>query len=80
MNYEKQLNGFYSILDCNPISATAISLYHAIVNIANKVNWIDELKISNTTLQSKSGLNISTLQRARNELVQKNFIEYKKRQ
>lgn len=78
MNYIKQLNEFYNTLDFNPISANAISLYIILVCIANKANWISEFTVANITLLSKCKLNMSSMQRARNELVQKGYVYYQK--
>lgn len=79
MDIEKQLDEFYSILDYKPVSASAIALYNLILQIVRKSGWIDEVKIANTILTSKTRLSISAMQRARNELIFNNFIRYKKR-
>ncbi len=79
MDYIKQLNEFYSILDFRPISSNAIAVYSYILHIASKLNWSYEFKIANTTLMRKCNLNTSALQRARNELITNNYIRYKKR-
>ena len=79
MNYIKQLNEFYSTLDYKPLSANAIAIYMFILHIANKTGWIDEFKVANSTLMGKCKLNISALQRARNELITQGYIYYKKR-
>ena len=70
MNYIKQLNEFYSTLDYKPLSDKAI---------ANKTGWLEEFKVANSTLMGKCRLNISALQRARNELITQGYIGYKKR-
>lgn len=44
----------------------------------NKCFWRNEFTLSNTTIISKTGLSLSALQRARNELVQKGLIKYQK--
>lgn len=36
MNYEKQLEEFYSTLDYKRISASAIAIYMILINIAKK--------------------------------------------
>ena len=69
MNYIKQLNEFYSTLDYKPLSASAIAIYNFLLHIANKTGWIDEFRVANSILMSKCKLNISVLQRARNELI-----------
>ena len=78
MNYFKQLNEFYSTLDYKPLSANAIAVYMILLHIANKTGWIDEFKVANSILMSKCSLSISSLQRARNELIVQDYISYKK--
>ena len=79
MNLEQQLDEFYSSLDYKPVSSNAISLYLIIMQIVKKSGWKDDVKIVNSILMSKSKLNISALQRARNELITNEYIKYKKR-
>ena len=80
VDLEKQLSEFYSTLDYKPISANAISIYLVLLEIARKTDWLCEFKVTNTILMSKvKGLNISSLQRARNELLNNEYISYKKR-
>lgn len=80
IEYKRQLEEFYSTLDYKPLSANAISIYLILLQIACKTDWLNEFKVANTILMSKiKGLNISALQRARNELINNKFIKYKKR-
>lgn len=79
MELEKQLDEFYSMLDIRPVSSNAISLYFVLVEIAKKANWRKNIKIANGILTSKTKLSISALQRARNELITNDYINYKKR-
>ncbi len=80
IDYKKQLLEFCSTLDYNPISANAIAVYTCLLHIASKVGRINEFKVANNTLMSKiKNLNISALQRARNELINNGLIKYKKR-
>ena len=78
MNYIKQLSEFYSTIDYKPLSANAIAIYIFLLHIANKTGWIDEFKVANSILMSKCRLNMSALQRARNELITQEYIGYKK--
>lgn len=78
INYIKQLNEFYSTLDYKPLSTNAISLYGFLLHVANKTGWLDEFRVANTTIMSKCKLNTSALQRARVELINNNYIKYKK--
>ena len=80
IDIKKQLSEFYSTLDYKPISANAISIYLILFEIARKTDWLTEFKVTNTILMSKiKGLSISALQRARNELINNQYILYKKR-
>ena len=80
IDLEKQLAEFYSTLDYKPISANAISIYSMLLEIDRKTGWLREFKVTNTVLMSKiKRLNISALQRARNELINNGYILYKKR-
>ncbi len=78
INYIKQLNEFYSILDYKPLSSNAISLYGFLLHVANKTGWLNEFRVANTTIMSKCKLNTSALQRARMELINNGYIRYKK--
>ena len=79
MNYTNQLEKFYSTIDYRPLSTNAIALYQFLLHMAYVLNWPDYIKVSNNILTSKLKMHISSLQRARNELIQNNFISYKKR-
>ena len=78
MNYIKQINTFYELLPTNPISANSQVLYFALLNINNRCNWKKDFSVANSTLMSLTSLSMSALQRARNGLIQKGYIEYKK--
>lgn len=78
MNYIKQLNQFHDIKTLNPLSSNAQCLYLNLLHINNKCNWITEFVVSNTMLIALTGIDRRTLDRTRNELIQKGYIEYKK--
>lgn len=78
MDYIKQLEAFYSTLDYNSLSVNAIAIYQYLLHIAFKTGWSEEFKVANITIQSKLNLSIKQLQTARNELILKNYISYKK--
>lgn len=78
MNYIKQVNTFYKFLPDNPLSSNAQCLYMYLLNKNNELGWKKEFKIANSIVCGFTNLNISSLQRARNELIQKNYISYKK--
>lgn len=78
MNYIKQLNTFFELLLMNPLSPNAQCLYTNLLNINNKCNWKKEFTIANSTLMAFTGLNKQSLYRARNVLIQKELIKFKK--
>lgn len=77
--YIKMIENFYSNLDYNPISSEARWLYSTILHMFYKSNWIKQIKVSNNVLISKTGLTLASLQRKRNELVQKRLYKIFKR-
>jgi hypothetical protein len=78
MDYIKEMNAFYDLDMANQLTPNAISLYFALLNIANKLYWKTDFTVSNLTLQSRAGIaDRKTLDRARNLLTQKGLIEYK---
>lgn len=79
IDIQRQLDEFYSTLDFKPLSANAISIYLVLLEIDRKTDWLYEFRVKNTILMSKvKGLSISALQRARNELINNQYIFYKK--
>lgn len=79
MNYIKELNAFYDRLETNSLSSSAIALWHALMHINNKAGWIAEFAVAASVLCAKSGLKDSMFKKARNELAQKGYIEFKSR-
>ena len=78
MNYISQLKGFKIARTQRPLGTNALALYFVMVEIANDAYFPDSLFISNFILQGASGLSDSSFKRARNELIQKHYIEYYK--
>lgn len=78
MNYIKQLKEFYNTITTEPIPPNAKNLYETLLHINSASYWRKEFSVANTYLILLTGLNISSLQRARNTLVQLGYIKYKK--
>ena len=78
MDYIKQLKGFRIARVTNPIGKNAKLLYFILLDEANAAFFPEWLCLSNSTLQGCSDLCKSELLRARNELIQKGYIEYRK--
>lgn len=79
MNYLIEIREFYDWLELNPLSSSAISLWHALMHINNKAKWIEEFAVSINTLELKTGLKRSSIYRARNQLKQYGRIDFKER-
>lgn len=78
MNYIKQVNAFYRVLQENPLSANAQCLYNYLLNKDSEFGWKSEFSISNLVVCGITSLSRQALDRARSELVQKGYIQYKK--
>ena len=78
MNYIKQLNEFYKNISAEPLPSNAKNLYETLLHINSDSYWRQEFTVANTYLILLTGLNVSTLQRARNTLIQAGYIKYKK--
>ncbi|WP_102274061.1 DnaD domain-containing protein [Cytobacillus massiliigabonensis] len=76
MNYIKELNAFYDWLELNELSPSAINLWYALMHINNKAGWIETFTVAESVLCVKTGLTDRTLRKVRNELKQKNRIDF----
>lgn len=79
MNYIKQVKAFYDRLEENPLSTSAIALWHALMHANNKAGWTEEFSVAASLLCFRSGLAERTVSKARNELKQKGFIDFRSR-
>lgn len=70
-------DAFYNRLVINPMSAGQIALWHALVRIANKSGWADWITVAGCTLGQHTGLSSTGIKKARNELKQRGFIDFK---
>lgn len=78
MNYMAHLKGYQIERGKTPLSTNAIALYFILMEYNNGLDWIKWFTVPNSTLQGLTGLEIKSLQRTRNELIQKKYVEYKK--
>lgn len=78
MDYIKHLEAFYTQINYNPISSNAMTMYQALLFIAYQAKRIDELSVANNRLQMMCGLTEKEFRNSRNELINKNYIKYKK--
>ena len=78
MNYIMQLNEFYKNITADPLTSNAKNLYETLLHINSDSYWREEITVANTYLILLTGLNKQKIDRARNELIQRNFIQFKK--
>lgn len=76
VNYVKEINGLYVEMETNPLSGSAIALWYAMMQVNNRVRWIEQFTVAAQVLCLKSGLPETTFKRARLELRDKGFIGY----
>src|SRR5690606_7365794 len=79
MNYIKEINAFYDLMELEPLSSSAVNLWHTLLHINNKARWSIEFTVSSTVLKLKGGLPESSFQRARKELVNRGLVECRSR-
>ena len=69
MNYIREINAFYKWIETNPIPASAINLWYALMHINNKCRWNAEFTVAASTLMAKTGFQRRTIFKARKTLV-----------
>lgn len=77
MNYLKELTAFRDWAIINRPSTGGVALWYSLMNINNMIG-LEWFTVPNPTLQLLTGLSRQGLDSARNSLVQKGRIEYKK--
>ena len=74
MNYIKEMNAFYDQLIFNPLSSSAISVWHTLMHYNNKSGWQRTFTVPASLIELTSGVKGSTFKRARTELQEKGYI------
>lgn len=77
MDLIKQVKGFRMKRADKPISANAICLYYILLEYNNELYFTQWFTLPNSLLTGLTSLSLKSFQRARNELVQKEYIQYK---
>lgn len=75
-SYIDMINAFWNWRTFNPISSKAADLYFALLNVANRCGWKEDLSVPNTVLMSLTGMEKWDLYRSRDTLVEYGLIEY----
>lgn len=79
MNYLMEIRLFYDRLEIHPLPPTVISLWFAMMHIANKSGWPEEISIPVSTLEVKTGLERRGVYRARSILHDAGMISFRER-
>ncbi|WP_010531754.1 DnaD domain-containing protein [Lentibacillus jeotgali] len=74
MNYIKEMNAFYDQLIFNPLSSSAISVWHTLMHYNNKSGWQRTFTVPAGFIELTSGVKGTTFKRARTELQEKGYI------
>ncbi|WP_174614719.1 DnaD domain-containing protein [Virgibacillus ihumii] len=74
MNYIKEMNAFYDQVIFNPLSGSAVALWHTLMHFSNKSGWRETFSVPATLIETKSGVKGSSFKRARTELQDKGYI------
>lgn len=77
MNYIREINAFYDLVQVKQLSTGQIALWHALMHINNKCSWAEWFTVPNLTLQLISGLSRKGIYNARNTLKQHGLIDFK---
>jgi hypothetical protein len=75
MNYLTEIKLFYDWLETHPLTPAAISLWHGLMFIANRMGWEEEFTIPLSVLEVRTGMSAATLYRIRLQLRDAGLIE-----
>src|SRR5690606_25960911 len=76
---EMESDALYDVIEQNPIPASAIALWYALLHINKKAGWKEEFTVTGPALRLKAGLSSSSFKRARATLVASGYIEHQTR-
>lgn len=77
MNYIREINAFYDLVQVKQLSTGQIALWHALMQINNKCAWTKWFTAPNLTLELTTGLSRKGIYNARNILKQHGIIDFK---
>lgn len=72
-----RIRNFYDFVESNPLTAGQIALYFALLHTNNKARWQEWFTVASQILTNRSGLDRTSVIRARNILKQKGLIDFK---
>ena len=79
LKYIDIINAFWNSVTMNPLSTGQVSLYFALLHICNRSNWTEWFQAPNQVLSVLTGMSRSGILKARNELKQRGFIDFREK-
>lgn len=77
MNYMLEIKLFYDWLETHELSSMGITLWHALMQVASRSGWQDELQISLSTLIGRTSLSRTSIYKERGILKKCGLIDYR---
>lgn len=79
MNYITTINSFWNLATINPLSTGQVALFFALLHLNNNSHWTEWFQAPNQVLSVLTGMSRSGILKARNELKQKGYIDFRER-
>ncbi|WP_071392715.1 helix-turn-helix domain-containing protein [Bacillus tuaregi] len=80
MNYVQEMSSFYNWLKSNPLSPSAITLWHGLMHMQNQAGGSETFSVSETVLCVKTNISGRTIRKARQELQEKGRLNFVSKQ
>ena len=79
VNYITIINSFWIAATINPLSTGQVALFFALLHLNNNSHWTEWFQAPNQVLSVLTGLSKSGILKARNELKQRGYIDFRER-
>lgn len=79
MNYITTINHFWNLATINPLSTGQVALFFALLHLNNNSHWTEWFQAPNQVLSVLTGMSRSGILKARNELKQRGYIDFRER-
>ena len=77
MNYMLEIKLFYDWLETHELSSMGITLWHALMQVASRSGWREELQISLSTLIGRTSLSRTSIYKEREILKKYGLVDYR---
>lgn len=79
VNYITTINSFWNLATINPLSTGQVALFFALLHLNNNSRWTEWFQAPNQVLSVLTGMSRSGILKARNELKQRGYIDFRER-